>query len=368
MKRSRTIRVSVFVSMLGWLFPLAAAAQPEETQGTAATAKSAKEQPATGRKFTVAVLDFTSSDASNPSAGSEMAAALTAMLSGESGITLVERQSITETLREHELNLTGLVDDAQAIKVGKLVGARIMVTGRAFRLGKDLVLTAKIIGTETSLVEAVMAKDASSAELGALVVQLSEKLAAKIRESGPKLVAATEEDFDPLPGLKKRLAGRKLPVVAVIVREQHHAAPAPVVQRPIDPAAETEIKKILIDAGFTVQDVPQNEITGLARDWNAKDVDSWPRGLDKVDVLIAGEAFSEFAARIGNIVSCSARVEINVVGRKDGKIVVADRTTVRAADLSEQIAGKKALQSGGRAMAIRILERFAETLPVANAK
>ena len=347
MKRTTSLLILGLVTAIGLSHPLAAA----EKGGNKPAAP----------KLTVAVLDFTSSDAANPNTGSEMAAALTAMLSSESGITLVERQSLTQALREHELNLTGLVSDDQAIKVGKLVGAKIMVTGRAFRLGKDLFLTAKIIGTETSLVEGVMVND-DTTDLGKLTVKLSEKLATKIRQSGPKLVAAAEDDIDPLPGLKKKLAGRKLPVVAVIIHEQHHAALATIGQRPIDPAVETEVKKLLIDAGFTVQDVPQNEITDFAKGWNANDVNSWPRGLANVDVLIAGEAFSEFAARIGNIVSCSARAEINLISRKDGKIVLADRATVRAADLSEHLAGKKSLQSAGRTLGIRILEYLVETL------
>jgi TolB-like protein len=314
----------------------------------------------------VAVLDFTANDPATPALGSDIAAALTAMLSGEAGITLVERQSLAQTLHEHELNLTGLVSDDQAVKIGKLVGAKIMVTGRAFRLGKDLFITAKLIGTETSLIEAVMVKDSSSADTGAMVVALSEKVAQKLRQCGPKLVAGAEDAFDPLPALKKKLADRRKPVVAVVVREQHHAAPLTVVvvAHAIDPAVETEIKKLLTECGFTVQDVAENESTEFAHGWAAKDVDSWPRGLEKVDALVAGEAFSEFAARIGNIVSCSARAEINLVNHKDGKIVVADRVTTRTADLSENIAGKKALQKAGRELGIRILEHFAETLPV----
>ena len=146
-----------------------------------------------------------------------------ALLSGESGITLVERQSLMETLREHELNLTGLVDDGQAVKIGK-------------------------------------------------------------------------------------------PVVTVIIREQHHAATPVLVLQAIDPAVETEVKKLLIECGFTVQEVPQNVSTDLrqqwtvvehARDWptdlyrrwTVVDDRDWPRTADKVEVLIAGEAFSEFAAR-----------------------------------------------------------------------
>ena len=331
----------------------------EGDKGKTAAAKA----PAT---LTVAILDFTATDPATPDLGSEVAAALTAMLSGESGITLVERQSLAQTLHEHELNMTGLVSDEQAVKIGKLVGAKIMITGRAFRLGKDMFITAKLVGTETSLIEGVMVKDSSSADIGAMVVSLSEKVAQKVRQVGPKLVAGPDDAFDPVPALKKKLADRRKPVVAVIVREQHHAAPQPVlvVVRPvIDPAVETEVKKLLTECGFTVQDVPENELTDFAQGWTARDVNSWPRGLEKVDMLVAGEAFSEFAARIGNIVSCSARAEINLVNRKDGKIVAADRTTARAADLSENIAGKKALQNAGRALGIRLLQHFAETLP-----
>ncbi len=289
----RLLITAVFTTLMvggGVLVARADPATPDKAKG---------DQAAAG--LTVAILDFTADDPANPNAGSDMASALTAMLSGESGLKLVERQSLLQTLHEHELNLTGLVNQEQAIKVGKLVGAKIMITGRAFRLGKDIFITAKLIGTETSLVEGVMVKDASTADMGTLVTQLSEKVAAKVRQVGPKLVAAADDAVDPLPALKKKLSGRRLPVVAVIVREQHHGAPVPTVVfvRAIDPAVETEIKKLLGVCGFTVQDVPENELTGFAADWTANDVRSWPRGLANVDMLIAGEAFSEFAARIG---------------------------------------------------------------------
>jgi hypothetical protein len=79
-----------------------------------------------------------------------------------------------------------------------------------------------------------------------------------------------------------------------------------------------------------------------------------------VDIVVAGEAFSEFAVRVNSIVSCTARAEINVIGREDGRIVVADRATSRAADLSENIAGKSALQKAGRVLGIRLLEHLSQ--------
>jgi len=82
-----------------------------------------------------------------------------------------------------------------------------------------------------------------------------------------------------------------------------------------------------------------------------------------VEMVLAGEAFSEFAARIGNLVSCSARVEVKLQPLNGGEILFTDRQTTRAADLSENIAAKSALEKGGRAMAIRLLEHFDKTLP-----
>ncbi len=54
---------------------------------------------------------------------------------------------------------------------------------------------------------------------------------------------------------------------------------------------------------------------------------------------------SEFAAPIGNRISCAARAEINVITHSSGKIVMADRATDRAVDLSKNIAGKNATVS-----------------------
>ncbi len=56
--------------------------------------------------------------------------------------------------------------------------------------------------------------------------------------------------------------------------------------------------------------------------------------------------------------SCSARIEIKVKPRDGDTILYTDRETTRAADLSESLAGKSALQKGGRAIGVRVLEYF----------
>ena len=77
-------------------------------------------------------------------------------------------------------------------------------------------------------------------------------------------------------------------------------------------------------------------------------------------MLITGEGISEFAARIGNLMTCAARAEVKLINRADGKVLLATRITTRAVDLSEQVAAKTALQKAGRAVGVQILEHFAK--------
>ena len=328
---------------------VAAAAQDQLDQSDQA--------PQPPQPLTVAVLDFEIDDPTQPELGQQVAQVLAALLSGEPGITLVDRGTLTRTLEEQELNLTGLVQPDQAVRIGQLAGARLLVTGKAFPMGDRTFLTCKIIGTETSLVDGLLIKGKPADGIDDLVVQLGEQLPQRVREAGPKLVAQTPA-ADPLGQLKEQLRGRDLPVVAVVVFEEHHAQQTP--RQPVDPAVETELKQMLLEAGFEVQDVDQNELADWARQAGAGQVQAWPRGLHGVDVVITGEAFSEYATSIGNLVSATGRAEINLVDRERGRIVLAGRETTRAVDLSEQIAGKKALQKAGRQLGLQVLEHFAQ--------
>lgn len=296
--------------------------------------------------LTVAILDFDANLPGNPDLGRQISETLTATLSGEPGFTLVDRATLARSLQEHELNLTGLVSADQATKVGKLVGAKILITGKVFPLDKSLFLTAKLIGTETSLVDGILVKGDQNADVGELLMKLSEKVSARLRQAGPKLVARDDAGANPVPGLKKALAGRKLPVITVHVAETHVAA---VRAAGIDPAVETEIRQLLTDCGFTV-------IVG----------DEKEEAAAGVTVAVEGEAFSEFSARIGNLVSCSARVEIKVKDVKTGQLLISDRESTRGVDLAENTAGKTALQKAGRTLGIRMLRHFNETIPKAR--
>ena len=293
--------------------------------------------------ITVAILNFDASTPGNPDLGKQITDVLTATLSGEEGFTLVDRASMMKTLAENGLNLTGLVNPDQAVKIGKLIGAKILVTGKVIPLDKQLFITAKMMGTETSLVQGVLVKGESNANVANLLMDLSQKVADKLREKGGSLIARDDALKDPLPELKKQLAEKKLPKMAVRITEGHVTV-APAIR--IDPAAATEMSMLLRQAGFTVVDGDEKQLAEAG-----------------VAYVVEGEAFSEFGAQIANLMNCVARVEIKVVDRKTGEVLYTDRETARAVDLAENIAGKSALQKAGHVLAIKVLQHLASTLP-----
>jgi len=59
--------------------------------------------------------------------------------------------------------------------------------------------------------------------------------------------------------------------------------------------------------------------------------------------------------RKGNLYSCKGRIELKAVETKTGILKAVDRQTEVAVDLSELIAGKKALQNA----ASKLIERLA---------
>ena len=107
-----------------------------EDRPASAPASMPASQPVAPGGLTVAILDFTANSPGSPDLGSQIGEALTAVLSGEPGLTLLDRTTLTRVLQEHELNLSGVVDTNQAIKIGKIVGNSVNFPVKTFAFKK----------------------------------------------------------------------------------------------------------------------------------------------------------------------------------------------------------------------------------------
>jgi hypothetical protein len=281
--------------------------------------------------LTVAVFDFESNDEAVHGLGPKVATLVNADLSAEPQIITVERAELEKVLGEQELGLSGTVNPESAAKVGNLTGAKVLVTGRIFPVGNNLVLVAKIIGTETSRVYGEVVNGKPGADITDLSAELAKKIAADVTQKGDTLVAKVESRDERVAKLKKALEGKKLPVVSVKISERHYGPHI------IDPAAQTELSVILQQCGFTLAD---------------------DNSTNKPAVEISGEAFSAYGMQKGNLISCKSRIEIKARDLTTGNILVVDRQTSVGVDIAEQTAAKTALENASDALAERVIPKL----------
>lgn len=270
--------------------------------------------------LTVAVLPFESSDEQLSAKAAEAASLLATQLSTKPELWLLERADIEKILAEQTMKLSGLTDPASAVQVGKLLGAKVLVTGRLIRSGAGAILVAKVMSTETSRVFGEISTANAPDALQQPAFELADKVAALLTKQNVAFRVPVITREERIARLKKSLDGKKLPTVMVTITERDLTRPA------VDPAVETEFKKSLLELGFEVID---------------------PQSGKAPDVVIKGEAFSETSARRGQLVSARARAEVEATRSSDNKVLAVDRETTSAVDTAPATAGKTALEDAG---------------------
>lgn len=97
----------------------------------------------------IAVSDFAGQP---PEIGQEIAETLITDLAKSNRLNLVERAQLGQALRELRLQTTGLIEPAQAKRVGKLIGADAIVVGSFYTRDGQIVINARVVDVRTGQV------------------------------------------------------------------------------------------------------------------------------------------------------------------------------------------------------------------------
>jgi class 3 adenylate cyclase/CHAT domain-containing protein len=107
-------------------------------------------------------------------------------LSGNTGVSIVERKLLNKMLTELKLSASALTDPATSIKLGKILSARIMVTGALSTEGGKAILMLKFIDTETTEVRKMLTIETKGKEIDkAAIADLAAQVGSWAKEEFP---------------------------------------------------------------------------------------------------------------------------------------------------------------------------------------
>lgn len=272
---------------------------------------------------TIAVLPFSSrgTRVQNEELGKSIAELISVELMSRGEFDLVERAELEKILTELQLSASGLIDPQSRLNLGRLIGARVLVAGSVFTSGDKNFIVAKVIGTETGRVLAAASNGIVDAT--DLVPELCEKIADLLRTKGAVIL--------PPPRTVLSVAGALSAVVKGNNRKVYVKITETIGMPAADPAAETEIKKLLVTLGFAV-------VGSRA----------------EADYALIGEGVAADSGNYQRFTSATARVELTLYKGKE-QVLAVDRQKETVAGPSYVIAAKDSLASAALQLASRML-------------
>jgi TolB-like protein len=281
---------------------------------------------------TVAVYDFTG-DGDAAGYGRQLTTLVTADLTTETNLVMLERAELDKALSEQAFGMSGMVSSDAAAKIGQITGAKVLVAGQVIKTDDGhLVIVADIIGTETGRLFASQVEGGPENLLD-LSAALSRKIAKTISDQATNLITpAQESSEDHQERIIKSISGTNRPSVSVDilypVGKGRHSA-----------TAEAELGHILLSAGFAVVDghsdrKPDIEITGM------DDIGPGPRQ--------------------GALYNYRCVVDLKIQERRTGEILGFDHQVSTATDTARAAADKSSQVNAIDALAERVLPLLAK--------
>jgi simple sugar transport system substrate-binding protein len=138
----------------------------------------------------VAVLDVIVSQQIDPSVVVPVTETIMEEVVSSKAFTVLDRSYVAQVLKEKEFQVSGLVSDAQIVKVGQYLGADFVIAGRAQYVADSYFLVAKMIDVKTGVITAQTSETGQGKVL--MLLELARTVGRKLAGGGGPSVLASQ--------------------------------------------------------------------------------------------------------------------------------------------------------------------------------
>jgi Curli production assembly/transport component CsgG len=278
------------------------------------------------RPLVCAVMDFESDDDSLKDICATATALHQAKLSENPALIVAERSQIAAVLAEQELSLFGKADEARAVRAGRIIGADLLVLGRAMKTGDSIQLVARIVSTSNTRTFGASEDFPPGGDLGKPTASLVWKLSNKAIEKRKDLLDGPPEEEVQANGVIALLKSHENPKTFVVSGDKPDIAAA-------------GLRRVLEKAGIAIATTP-----------------------DQADLTITGSGGAKTAVRRGQAWFCRAEFSFSITG-KDGNTSAQLSSSAGCVATGREAAEKGALEKAGLFAALPAIKLFINPIP-----
>lgn len=147
--------------------------------------RRAPADPWTSKPLSISFIDFKQKGAPSMREGEDdfFLLRVNALLQESGRVQVVERELLDKLLAELKLSSTELVDRNTALRLGRILSARVIATGSIMRYKKDVQVAIRLTDTETTAIKGAIF--GSGKDLDSIARDTAEKIVAKIKTAYP---------------------------------------------------------------------------------------------------------------------------------------------------------------------------------------
>ncbi|WP_447972061.1 CsgG/HfaB family protein [Nitrospira sp. Kam-Ns4a] len=136
---------------------------------------------------------------------------LVAELAHNPSLLVVQRDRLEEVIREQALQLSGRVADESMVRIGRLAGATVLITGSVSAAGGGVRLDAQLLGVENGAVLGTAVAEGPEAEVAETAREFVERVAGLLPGAGDRrMVTVVERHSGLVPAAQANEAGEAL--------------------------------------------------------------------------------------------------------------------------------------------------------------